>query len=180
MSRIGKLPITIANGVTVNLKEGQVEVSGPKGTLTIAVSPAVKIAQADGKLTFTISNKLDNALWGTTRANVANAILGVSTGWQRNLEMVGVGFKSAVKGKNLEISAGFSHPVSFPIPEGITIAVEANTKIAVSGVDKGLVGQTAAKIRKIRKPEPYKGKGIKFAEEVIRRKAGKSGKAGAK
>lgn len=178
MSRIGKLAITIPQGVTVSLKRDEAEVVGPKGRLVITLNPKVTVNQENGKLTVVPKNENNKAIWGTMRANLANAVTGVTTGWQKSLEMVGVGFKALVKGNILEVTAGYSHPVPFMIPEGILATVEANTKITVSGVDKVLVGQTAAKIRQIRKPEPYKGKGIKYAGEVIRRKAGKSGKAG--
>lgn len=179
MSRIGRLAVTIPSGVTVTLKEGGAKFSGPKGELVVGINPKVKVVQEGDKLVVTPVKDDDDAIWGTTRANLANAVIGVTAGWQKSLEMVGVGFKAAVRGKILEVTAGYSHLVPFTIPEGITAIVEANTKIILMGVDKVLVGQTAAKIRKIRKPEPYKGKGIKYEGEVIRRKAGKSGKAGA-
>lgn len=181
MSRIGKLPIVISETVTITLKEGGVEVAGPKGKLLISLSPQVEVTLSEDKKTLTVlaKNSDDKAIWGTTRALLANAVCGVSTEWQKTLEMVGVGYKAIVKGTILELAAGFSHLVKFEIPEGVTITVADNTKITVSGVSKQLVGLTAAKIRKVRKPEPYKGKGIKYSDEVIRRKAGKAGKAGA-
>jgi large subunit ribosomal protein L6 len=178
MSRIGKLAITIPSGVTASILTGRVEFKGPRGVASVIVDPKVAVTQEGDRLVVTASSPNDNALWGTTRANLANAVVGVTAGWQKSLEMVGVGYKSVVKGQTLEITAGYSHPVPFAIPGGVSVAVEANTKITVSGVDKVLVGQTAARIRKVRKPEPYKGKGIKYVGEVIRRKAGKSGKAG--
>lgn len=178
MSRIGRLPITIPQGVTVALSREEIKFTGPKGVVTTAINSKVTFTLDQDKLTVVPKNQSDKAIWGTMRANAANAVTGVTTGWQKSLEMVGVGYKSAVKGQVLEVTAGYSHPVLFPIPDGITVTVEANTKINLAGIDKVLVGQTAAKIRKIRKPEPYKGKGIKYVGEVIRRKAGKSGKAG--
>lgn len=178
MSRIGRLPITIPQGVTVALSREEAKFTGPKGEVVVGINPKVKFHLENEKLTVVPNNENDKAIWGTMRANAANAVTGVTAGWQKSLEMVGVGYKSAVKGAILEVTAGYSHPILFPIPKGITVTVEANTKINLSGIDKVLVGQTAAKIRKIRKPEPYKGKGIKYVGEVIRRKAGKSGKAG--
>jgi len=180
MSRIGKLPVKIEEGVKVLLEKNQVEISGAKGKLVIPINPAVEVKQEGETLVVLLKKQELMPMWGTTRALLNNAVIGVIKGWNRGLEMVGVGFKSAVKGNVLEVSAGFSHLVKFAIPEGIAITVDANTKINVSGINKELVGQTAAKIRKIRPPEPYKGKGIKYVDEVVRRKAGKSGKAGAK
>lgn len=179
MSRIGKLPVVIANGVTVTVKDREVKVSGPKGDQMVAFPQGISVKVEAEKVIVACNSELLYPAWGTTRALINNAVIGVSTGWTKSLEMVGVGFKSVVKGQILEVTAGYSHVVPFAIPEGITATVEANTKITLSGNSKNLVGQTAAKIRKIRKPEPYKGKGIKYVGEIIRRKAGKSGKAGA-
>ncbi len=179
MSRIGKLPVKILAGVTINVQNGVAEVVGPKGKLTVPISKDVIVTITDGQAIVTLNDPEALAIWGTTRALLNNAVIGVTAGWQKGLELVGVGFKVALKeGQSLDMSLGFSHPVIFPIPEGITVTVEANTKIMLAGIDKDLVGLTAAKIRKKRPPEPYKGKGIRYIGEVVRRKAGKSGKAG--
>lgn len=166
-------------GVAVTVKDREVLVHGSKGDQMVSFPQGIHVNVQDDKVNVTCEKELLYPSWGTTRALINNAVIGVSTGWTKSLEMVGVGFKSIVKGQILEVTAGYSHVVLFEIPEGITAVVEANTKITLSGNSKNLVGQTAAKIRKIRKPEPYKGKGIKYAGEIIRRKAGKSGKAGA-
>jgi len=179
MSRIGKLPVKILDNVTITVQNGVAEITGPKGKLTVPVSKDVTVTVVEGQAIVTLNNPEAVAIWGTTRALLNNAVTGVTTGWQKGLELVGVGFKAALKGQSLDMGLGFSHPVIFPIPEGITALVEANTKITLMGIDKDLVGLTAAKIRKIRPPEPYKGKGIRYVGEVVRRKAGKSGKAGA-
>ncbi|MDO8505458.1 MAG: 50S ribosomal protein L6 [bacterium] len=183
MSRIGKKPISIPKGVTVVISEGKVQVKGPKGENNMALHPEVMISQVDDTLTVTVARpeeKECRALWGLYRALLANLVQGVYTTFERKLEMVGVGYKAALQGKNLVLELGFSHPVTLAIPEGVQCTVEKNT-IVLSGVDKQAVGQFAARIRAYRKPEPYKGKGIKYAGEVIRRKAGKAAKtAGAK
>ncbi len=183
MSRVGKKPIIIPTGVEVKIASANghfsVSVKGPKGNLQVDLPREVSVAEQDKQLVFSVKNqenKDEKALWGLARNLVNNAVLGVTGGYVKNLEINGVGFKAAVQGKNLVLNVGFSHPVNFPIPEGINITVEKN-QISISGIDKQLVGQTAAEIRHIKKPEPYKGKGIKYADEVIRRKAGKVVKA---
>lgn len=179
MSRIGKLPITIPSGVTLTIDGQDVSVKGPKGNLSLTLHHRVKLLQNDGHATVEVTNpdlQSDRALWGLTRMLVANMVTGVTTGYQKQLEINGVGFKAAVSGKNINLNLGFSHPIEFPIPEGITATVEKNV-ITISGIDKQLVGETAATIRRLKKPEPYKGKGIKYSDEVIHRKAGKVVKA---
>lgn len=175
MSRIGKKPIAIPTGVEVKIDGTQVTVKGSKGTLQVEVLPVVKTEMTDGQLIFSIENpeeKKDRALWGLFRNLVNNAIIGVSQGFTKSLEINGVGFKAMMQGKDLSLNVGFSHPVLFKTPEGITIETEKNV-IKISGIDKQMVGQVAAEIRAIKKPEPYKGKGIKYSDEIIRRKAGK-------
>lgn len=179
MSRIGKQPITIPSGVTFTQTGQHLDVKGPKGTLMLDVHPRVMIAYKDNQVTVTVQDpdlQSDRALWGLTRMLVANMITGVTTGYEKKLEINGVGFKAQLSGKNLVLNLGFSHPIEFPIPEGITMAVDKNV-VTVSGIDKQLVGETAAVVRRFKKPEPYKGKGIKYVDEVIRRKAGKVVKA---
>ncbi|MBI5230306.1 MAG: 50S ribosomal protein L6 [Candidatus Magasanikbacteria bacterium] len=182
MSRVGKKPIQIPPGVTVTIKDAEVMVKGPKGMLTLHAHPHISITQDAGVLNITVQDPDlvdDRALWGLHGSLVRNMIDGVVNGFEKSLEVSGVGFKAAVKGKNLELSLGFSHPIVFSIPEGITIAVEKEI-IKVSGIDKAAVGQTAALIRALKKPEPYKGKGIKYVDEIVHRKAGKAaGKAAA-
>lgn len=179
MSRIGKKPIAIPDKVEVKLEGPGIMVKGPKGELRERIHPLVKVELQDKELLVSVKNPEnaeERALWGLFRSLLANMVLGVTEGFEKKLEINGIGFKAAVKGKDLVLNVGFSHPVEFAIPEGITIKAEANT-ITVSGVDKQLVGETAARIRAIKKPEPYKGKGIKYADEQIRRKAGKAAKA---
>lgn len=182
MSRIGKKSISIPKGVTVTLLEGEVQVKGPKGENAMAVHPDVMISQSDDTLTVTVKRpeeKDDRALWGLHRALLANLVRGVHTPFERKLELVGVGYKAAVQGKNLVLELGFSHPIELPIPagaQGVQCVVEKNI-ITLTGVDKHAVGQFTAMIRAFRKPEPYKGKGIKYVGEIIRRKAGKAAKA---
>jgi large subunit ribosomal protein L6 len=177
MSRIGKEPITVPSGVEVTLADGVVTVKGPKGTLTQDVHEAVTVAVEDGQVLVTRSSdqREHRALHGLTRALIANMVTGVTEGYRRDLEIVGVGYRAAARGSNgLTIQVGFSHPVEVDAPDGITFEVPAPTRISVIGYDKQLVGQVAANIRKIRKPEPYKGKGIRYAGELVRRKSGKA------
>lgn len=179
MSRIGKQPITIPAGVTLTLNAQQLEVTGPKGTLHLTIHPRVIVTQADNVVSVTVKDtdlQSDRALWGLTRMLIANMIIGVTAGYEKKLEINGVGFKAQISGKSLALNLGFSHQIDFPVPEGIAITVEKNI-VSISGIDKQLVGETAATIRKFKKPEPYKGKGIKYIDEVIRRKAGKVVKA---
>lgn len=179
MSRIGKLPILLPAGVTLKLDGRDLDISGPKGSLRMTVHERVNVDQQDGSAVVTVTDpelQSDRALWGLTRMLIANMVTGVTTGYQKKLEINGVGFKAQVSGKNLTLNLGFSHPVEFPIPDGMTITVEKNV-ITIGGIDKQQVGEVAATIRRLKKPEPYKGKGIKYVDEVIRRKAGKVVKA---
>ncbi len=178
MSRIGKLPITLPAGVTVAIDGQNVSVKGPKGELALTISEPIKVTLEDNSVI--VSRPDDEAksksLHGLSRTLIANNVHGVSTGFTKTLEIIGTGYRAAAKGSNLELALGFSHPVVIEPPKGITLTVEGNTKIIISGVDKQAVGEVAANIRKIRKPEPYKGKGIRYEGERVRRKAGKSGK----
>jgi len=178
MSRIGKLPIPLPTGVTVEINGQDVAVKGTKGELKITVSEPIKVSQEDGNVI--VSRPDDEAvsksLHGLTRSLIANNVQGVSEGFTKNLEIVGTGYRAAAKGSDLELSLGFSHPVIVTPPAGVSLAVEGNTKIIVSGIDKQAVGEMAANIRKLRKPEPYKGKGVRYEGERVRRKAGKAGK----
>ena len=179
MSRIGKLPITVPSGVDVAIEGRMVTVKGPKGTLSHTVVEPITVERADDG-TVSIKRPDDErrskAMHGLSRSLVQNLVVGVTAGYEKKLEIVGVGYRVAKKGENLEFALGFSHPVVVSPPEGITFAVEAPTRFSVSGIDKQLVGETAANIRKIRKPEPYKGKGVRYAGENVRRKVGKTGK----
>lgn len=176
MSRVGKKPIPIPDQTTITYKDRVFTVKGPKGTLTRTIHPLVDLKIADGILNVTIEtvNKNNEAMQGMTRSLVANMVEGVSKGFERVLEINGIGYKAAVQGNSLELVLGYSHPINFELPEGISAKVDKNT-ITLSGIDKEMLGQTAAKIRSMRPPEPYKGKGIKYAEERIIRKAGKTG-----
>ena len=178
MSRIGKKPIEIPQGVSVEINGRNVVVKGSRGELSYTVRSEIKVSQTDGVLTVEIARQTGDAVayWGLTRALIANMILGVSEGFEKKLELVGVGYRAKPMPKGVSLSVGFSHPVEYEAPEGITIEVPDQQNITIKGNDKQLVGLTAAKIRKIRKPEPYKGKGIKYIGEIVRRKAGKSGK----
>jgi large subunit ribosomal protein L6 len=174
MSRIGKIPVAIPGGVTVTVGEDDVKVKGPKGELHthILIGTTVKVEGAEAKVT---AEKLTrNPAFGTMRALIQNMVLGVTTGFSKTLEIVGTGYRANMEGKNLVLQLGFSHPIKFAPPEGITIKVENPTRLTISGADKCLVGQVAADIRGFRPPEPYKGKGIKYEGEYIRRKAGKA------
>jgi large subunit ribosomal protein L6 len=175
MSRIGKHPVTIPSGVQVNLAGQVLTVSGGKGKLSLTISPEVTATVADGevKIAPKSETKQARALWGATRALVNNMVSGVSAGFTRTLEINGVGYRAAVQGRTLQLQLGYSHDINYPIPQDIQIACERPTLIAVSGADRQRVGQVAAEIRSYRPPEPYKGKGIKYAEEFIRRKEGK-------
>lgn len=179
MSRIGRLPITIPSGVDVTLEGRDVTVKGPKGTLSHTVAEPIEITRSeDGTLQVTRPDdeRANRALHGLSRTLVANMVTGVTEGYTKVLEIVGTGYRVAAKGSDLEFSLGFSHPVLVKAPEGITFAVETPTRFSVSGTDKQKVGEVAAKIRKLRKPDPYKGKGVRYQGEHIRRKAGKAGK----
>lgn len=180
MSRVGKLPVKIPEKVKVSVDGHLVKVEGPKGKMSFPYNPQVSVKVEKGEVVVTRPNesRLSKGLHGLTRTLVKNAVDGVVKGYDRGLEISGVGFKAEVKGKEIHFTLGFSHPVVFKLPEGITAEVDAKqTKVTVKGVDKHLLGLTAAKIRALRPPEPYKGKGIKYAEEIIRRKEGKTGAA---
>ncbi len=180
MSRIGGKPITVPSGVTITIgKDNNVTVKGPKGELSGTFSPKMQLNQEDGTLTVVRPNdeRENKALHGLTRTLLNNMVVGVTEGYTKNLEIHGVGYRAAMSGKNLVLNVGYSHSVTMEPPEGITFAVEANTRVSVSGIDKQVVGEQAAKIRIVRPPEPYKGKGIRYAGEYVRRKAGKAGKA---
>lgn len=182
MSRIGKQPIKIPHDVSVRIDDRAVHVKGPKGECSLALHPSVLCAQSDDSVTVTVQNPengTERALWGLFQRLIANMVVGVTQGFSKQLEVNGVGFKAALAGNQLTLALGFSHPVVFTFPDGITGNVEKNV-ITISGIDKQLVGETAARIRGLKKPEPYKGKGIKYVSETIRRKAGKAGKAGGK
>ena len=178
MSRIGKKPVKIPNKVTVSINDNSIDVKGPKGELSMPLSNQVALDQTDDCIHFQTLNQSPEArkLFGTSRANVANMIQGVTEGFEKSLELQGVGFRCQVQGKSLILSVGYSHQVTIPAPEGINISVEENTKVKVNGINKQLVGQVAANIRSVRPPEPYKGKGIRYQGEYVRKKAGKTGK----
>jgi len=178
MSRIGKLPITVPSGVDVTIDGRTVTVKGPKGTLSHTVIAPITVSLNDGVVSVERPDeeRKTKAYHGLSRTLVNNLVEGVTKGYEKKLEIVGVGYRVALKGSNLEFALGFSHPVVVTPAEGITFAVESPTKFSVSGIDKQLVGETAANIRKIRKPEPYKGKGVRYAGENVRRKVGKTGK----
>ncbi len=180
MSRIGKKPITIPQGVKVQLEDRLVRAEGPKGKLVQPIPSGLGAAMHDGQIVITRENdqRTVRALHGLTRALVANMVTGVKEGFERKLEIVGIGYRAQLQGKALQLSLGYSHPVVFPLPDGISAEVERQVVITLRGADKALLGQTAAKLRELRKPDPYKGKGIRYSGEVIRRKVGK--KAGAK
>ena len=178
MSRIGRLPIPVPSGVDIAIDGQAVSVKGPKGQLSLTVAEPIQVTTEDALVRVTRPNDEGHvrALHGLSRTLIANMVTGVTTGYSKTLEIVGVGYRVQAKGKNLEFSLGFSHPVVVEPPEGITFRVEAPTRFVVEGIDKQLVGETAARIRKIRKPDPYKAKGVRYQGEVIRRKVGKAGK----
>lgn len=179
MSRLGKLDVKIPSGVNVSLENGVLTVKGPKGELKQQIRPeiAVKIEGDSINFSVAVQTKQSGAYWGMTRSLVANMIEGVTEGFVKNLELIGVGFRAKQEGPDIvSLTLGFSHPVKFKAPEGVKIEVGENQTLTIRGADKGLVGLAAAKIRKLRKPEPYKGKGIRYAGEVVRRKAGKAAK----
>ncbi len=179
MSRIGKAPVAVPAGVEVTVADGTVTVKGPKGTLSRVIPGDIEITQDDGTLTFERPNdeRKNRALHGLTRSLVNNMVIGVTDGFKKELEIVGVGYRAEAQGPNaLRLNLGFSHPVNVAAPEGISFEVPVPTQVVVTGIDKEVVGQVAANIRSIRKPEPYKGKGVRYAGERILRKAGKAGK----
>ena len=177
MSRIGKSPISLPSGVEVKVDNNTVEVKGPKGVLTKVLNAGITVGVDDGTLTVDRVNeeRETRALHGLTRALINNMVIGVTEGYSKELTAVGVGYRAALKGSNLELQVGFSHPVSLEAPDGISFEVPEPTKIIVSGIDKQKVGQVAADVRAVRPPEPYKGKGIRYSDEHVRRKAGKAG-----
>jgi large subunit ribosomal protein L6 len=178
MSRIGKLPIPVPSGVEVAIEGQNITVNGPKGRLSHVLAEPITIAQEDGTLTVARPDdeRLSKSLHGLSRTLIANMVVGVTSGYTKNLEIVGTGYRVAAKGGDLEFALGFSHPVVITAPEGISFRVDSPTRFAVEGIDKQKVGEVAANIRKLRKPDPYKGKGVRYQGEVIRRKAGKTGK----
>lgn len=178
MSRIGKAPVKIPDGVTVDIKKSLVKVKGPKGELAQKVDPSIKVSIADGliQLDRTSENRQQRAYHGLYRSLIANMVSGVSTGFQKRLEIIGVGYRAELKGKALVLQLGYSHPIVYIPPAEIEIQVPNQTNISINGIDKQLVGAVAAKIRSFRPPEPYKGKGIRYFGESVRRKAGKSAK----
>ncbi|WP_242103023.1 50S ribosomal protein L6 [Lysobacter sp. M2-1] len=173
MSRVAKKPVVLPKGVEFNAQSGNLSVKGPKGTLSIPLPEGVDVKVEDGNLQFSANDESKIPLAGTMRAILANMAQGVSAGFERKLELVGVGYRAAMQGKDLNLSLGFSHPVLFKTPDGITIVTPTQTEIVVSGTDKQRVGEVAAKIRGFRPPEPYKGKGVKYSDEVIIRKEAK-------
>lgn len=182
MSRIGRKPIEIPSGVEVNVSGSVVNAKGPKGTLTVELHPSVMASVTPEKtVVVEVANPdaiKDRALWGLSRKLIANAVEGVDKGFEKKLEFIGVGYRVSVSGNKVQMEVGFSHPVNYDLPEGITAVVEKNV-LTISGIDKQTVGEAAAQIRRVRPPEPYKGKGIKYIDEVVRRKAGKAAKVGA-
>jgi large subunit ribosomal protein L6 len=182
MSRVGRKVIVVPSNVKVSVKDAEIEVQGPKGKLTTPVPPGISFALAGTELTCKRSNdeRQQRAFHGLARALAQNAIKGVTEGFSKDLDIVGVGFRATVEGKKVVFALGYSHPVEFPIPEGIQIAVDKQTRVTVSGIDRQKVGQVAAEIRGLRKPDPYKQKGIRYVGEVLKKKAGKAGATGAK
>ena len=182
MSRIGRVPVPVPTGVDVDINGAVVTVKGPKGSLTRALHPDMILSREESQLVVTrpTEQKTHKQLHGLTRTLVNNMVVGVTTGYRKPLEITGVGYRAALVGRKLQLNLGYSHPIEIDPPEGISFEVETPTRLAVVGIDKELVGQIAAKVRSTRKPEPYKGKGVRYSGEVIRRKAGKAGKIGGK
>jgi large subunit ribosomal protein L6 len=182
MSRIGRLPIAVPSTVDVTIEGRQVTVKGPKGTLSRALHPDMAVAQEDGTIVVRrpTEQKMHKQLHGLTRTLVNNMVVGVTDGYRKGLEITGVGYRATLNGNKLTLNLGYSHPIEIDPPLGISFELENPTRLAVVGIDKELVGQIAAKVRATRKPEPYKGKGVRYAGEYVRRKAGKAGKIGAK
>jgi large subunit ribosomal protein L6 len=175
MSRIGNKVIPVPSGVKIQVKDGSVEVQGPKGKMNVRVPAGIRFEQKDGTLIAKRDAEEHRALHGLARALVANAVTGVTTGFKKDLDIVGVGYRAEVKGKNVVLALGYSHPIEFPIPEGIQIAIEKQTHMSVSGADKNQVGQVAANLRALRPPDPYKQKGVRITGERLKKKAGKAG-----
>ena len=179
MSRIGKLPIPVPDGVNVSIDGNVVKVKGPKGELETAIPEAIDVSMEDGGITFSRPDeqKTTRALHGLARALTNNMVVGVTEGFSKALEIQGVGYRAEMKGKKLNLLLGFSHPVEMDVPEGLSVKLDGNTNLTVEGIDKQAVGQFAADIRALRPPEPYKGKGVRYADEYVRRKVGKTGAA---
>jgi large subunit ribosomal protein L6 len=182
MSRIGRLPITVPSTVDVTIDGRQLTIKGPKGTLSRSLHPDITVSREDDNLVVTrpTEQKTHKQLHGLTRTLVNNMVLGVTDGYRNGLEITGVGYRATLNGRKLTLNLGYSHPIEIEPPDGISFEVENPTRLAVVGIDKELVGQIAAQVRSTRKPEPYKGKGVRYAGEVVRRKAGKAGKIGGK
>lgn len=178
MSRIGKNPISVPSGVEVKIDGQDVAVKGPKGELSVTIAEPITVSLEDGVITVARPDeeRESRSLHGLSRTLINNMIVGVTDGYSKALEIVGTGYRVLAKGSNLEFALGYSHPIVVEPPEGISFSVDGQTKVAVHGIDKQLVGETAANIRKLRKPEPYKGKGVRYAGEIVRRKVGKAGK----
>ena len=178
MSRIGKNPISVPSGVEVKVDGQDVAVKGPKGELSVTIAEPITVSLDDGVITVSRPDeeRESRSLHGLSRTLINNMIVGVTEGYSKALEIVGTGYRVLAKGSNLEFALGYSHPITFEPPEGISFSVDGQTKVAVHGIDKQLVGETAANIRKLRRPEPYKGKGVRYAGEIVRRKVGKAGK----
>jgi len=174
MSRIGKKPIPLPKGVKIQIGE-QLEVTGPKGTLTVPIPAGVHVKQADGRLDLVRDSDQQSALHGLTRALAANAVQGVSTGFTRELDIVGIGYRADVKGKVATFTLGYSHPIEVLLPDGVDLKIDKQTHLVLSGHDKQMLGQVAANIRALRKPDPYKNKGIRYTGEQLRKKVGKTG-----
>jgi large subunit ribosomal protein L6 len=177
MSRIGKQPVSLPDGVTVNIASGEIQVKGPKGQLSAPLPGGITAEVSDGSLVYNRpdDSKTARAMHGLARALGNNMVVGVTTGFHKGIEIEGVGYRADLKGKNLNLLLGFSHPVVMPVPEGLTVKMDGNTKLTIEGIDKQLVGQFAADLRSLRPPDPYKGKGVRYAGEHIRRKVGKTG-----
>ena len=175
MSRIGNKIIPVPSGVKIQVKDGSVDVQGPKGKMSVKVPRGISFEQKDGTLTAKRESEQFRALHGLARALVGNAVTGVTVGFKKDLDIVGVGYRAEVKGKNVVLALGYSHPIEFPIPEGIQIAIEKQTHMTVTGADKGQVGQVAANLRSLRPPDPYKQKGVRITGERLKKKAGKAG-----
>ncbi len=182
MSRIGRMPISVPDKVTVTIDSGQVSVKGPKGELSQLIPDGIRVVRQDGHLVVERESEIKRhkALHGLTRTLVNNMVVGVTDGFRRTLDITGVGYRATMAGQRLNLALGYSHPIEVIPPAGVSLAVEGQNRIVVSGIDKQVVGETAAQIRRMREPEPYKGKGIRYSDEAIRRKAGKAGKVGGK
>jgi len=177
MSRVGKEPIPVPNGTKVEVADGVLTAEGPKGKVSQSIFPGFPVELEDGTLTVQRPDETQSSrsLHGLLRSLIANAVNGAATGWSKQLDIVGVGYRAEVQGEAINFALGFSHPVVYPIPQGISVEIDKNYRMTISGADRQQVGQVAAEIRSLRKPDPYKGKGIKYSDEIIRRKVGKAG-----